>query len=716
MFKRIAPLAPILATALAWIVYARAAAAADPGDGRAAAVFYVAPGGDDRWSGHRASANWTRSDGPFATVQHAVEAARAWKERSGSSEPAHATIYLKSGTYFLKQPLVLRPEDSGLTLAALPKAVPVLSGGVRIAGWKELEKAGKKFWTADVPQVREGKWYFRELWVNGRRAVRARYPNQGYLKIANLLDARPDWTRGQTRFRYAPGDLKSWKSITEAEAVVMTRWADSRLPVFSLDEDQRVINFSKRTVFALMEGDLYYLEGMFEALDQPGEWYLDRHQGTLFYLPRPGESLKKLDVIAPQLVQVLRLEGDPEQNRFVQNLTLRGLVFSHTEWCFPEGFTSGKDNVTISPAPEPEVGGFGQAEIGVPGAVWGSGVRNARFERCSFKDLGNYGLELARGCQSNRIEFCDFADLGAGGLKLGETAIHAAPADMARDNQVSDCSIHDGGKMFPSAIGIWIGQSPDNKLVHNVINDFYYTGISIGWTWGYGPALASNNLVAFNHVHHIGVKSDGDGPILSDMGGIYTLGKQPGTRILNNLWYDIAGLRYGGWGIYFDEGSSGILAESNVVYRTTHGGFHQHYGETNMLWNNVFAFARDHQLQRTRVEPHLSFSFQTNIVIFDSGVLLGGDWSGDKYQMDWNVYFDARPGAKPEGMRFGNATLEEWRARGHDLHSVIADPLFISPAKDDFGLWANSPALKLGFKPIDLGSVGASRATEHPGN
>src|SRR5256714_15485853 len=196
--------------------------------------------------------------------------------------------------------------------------------------------------------------------------------------------------------------------------------------------------------------------------------------------------------------------------------------------------------------------------------------------------------------------------------------------------------------MFHRAIGIGIGQSPGNHLSHILIHDFYYTGIAIGWTWVYGPACASNNLVAFNHVHHIGVRSDGDGPILSDMGGIYTLGKQPGTRIINNLWHDIAGLRYGGWGIYFDEGSSGIIAESNVVYRTTHGGFHQHYGETNSVWNNVFAFGRDQQLQRTRVEPHLSFSFETNIIYFDSGDLLAGDWSLDSYQMDRNLYFDTR--------------------------------------------------------------------------
>jgi len=190
------------------------------------------------------------------------------------------------------------------------------------------------------------------------------------------------------------------------------------------------------------------------------------------------------------------------------------------------------------------------------------------------------------------------------------------------------------------------------------------------------------------------------------MGGIYTLGRQPGTRIINNLWHDIAAAKYGGWGIYFDEGSSGILAESNVVYRTTHGGLHQHYGETNLIWNNIFAFARDQQIQRSRVEPHLSFSFKTNIVFFDSGVLLGSEWGDDKFEIDWNIYFDARNDAKPDAISFGKATPEQWRTRGHDRNSLISDPLFVAPGKDNFQLLPNSPALKLGFHPIDLSQVG----------
>jgi hypothetical protein len=669
-------------------------------------VFFVATNGNDHCSGRLPAPELNGTNGPFATLAGALDAVRAFKQQSGRGAGLSTTIYLGGGTYFQDRAIALWPRDSGLVLAAYPGAKPVISGGWPVSGWKQVVVEGKKLFAADLPRARTGAWVFRELWVNGQRAQRARYPKHGYLSVAELPDKSQEWTQGHSRFRFREGDLKPWNTLTNAEVVVMTRWVESRLPVMGLDETNRMIRFGKRSVFELAPGDPYYVEGAFEFLEEPGEWYLDPYASRLYYVPRPGESIATVQAVAPVLQQVLRLEGRPELRQFVEHIILRGLTFSHTEWCFPMDFIVARELPTIWPIPKAEVGGFGQAAIGVPGAVWGAGIRDCAFEDCRFVNLGDYGLELVRGCQSNLVVRCEFADLGAGGVKLGETVLRSVPAELARANEIRDCDIRDGGKLFASAVGIWVGQSPDNRIAHNVIHDFYYTGISIGWTWGYGPALASNNVVEFNHVHHLGAKSSGDGPILSDMGGIYTLGKQPGTVIRSNLWHDIAATRYGGWGIYFDEGSSGIVAEDNIVYRTTHGGFHQHYGETNLLRNNIFAFARDHQLQRTRPEPHLSFSFVTNIVYFDSGPLLGGDWSGDNYVMDWNLYFDARPDAQPGQLRVGPCSWQGWQLRDHDEHSVVADPLFIAPWQGDFRLRPASPAPKLGFAPIDLSTVG----------
>ena len=148
--------------------------------------------------------------------------------------------------------------------------------------------------------------------------------------------------------------------------------------------------------------------------------------------------------------------------------------------------------------------------------------------------------------------------------------------------------------------------------------------------------------------------------LLSDMGGVYTLGPQPGTIVRNNLIHDVNAFTYGGWGLYTDEGSTGIVLENNVVYRCKSAGFHQHYGKENILRNNVFAFNKEHQLMRTRPEPHSSFTFTNNIVYFDSGDLLGSDWSNEHYTIDSNVYYDARLKSTPESIKFGGISPAKW--------------------------------------------------------
>jgi hypothetical protein len=268
---------------------------------------------------------------------------------------------------------------------------------------------------------------------------------------------------------------------------------------------------------------------------------------------------------------------------------------------------------------------------------------------------------------------------------------------------VTDNTIHDGGHIHHSAVGVWVGHSGFNVIAHNHVHHFFYTGLSIGWSWGYGPSGANANIIEWNHVHDIGQG------LLSDMGAIYTLGISTGTVIRNNVLHDIDSYGYGGWGLYFDEGATGILAENNIVYRTKSSGFHQHYGKENTLRNNIFALSRESEIARTRAEPHLSFTFERNIVYFDDGKLLSGNWSGDNYQFDRNLYFDSRtpPG---EPITFDQASFQEWQERGQDAHSFIADPLFKDPDRGDFTLRQGSPAMKIGFQAIDASRAGPRRA------
>jgi hypothetical protein len=168
---------------------------------------------------------------------------------------------------------------------------------------------------------------------------------------------------------------------------------------------------------------------------------------------------------------------------------------------------------------------------------------------------------------------------------------------------------------------------------------------------------------------------------------------------------------YGGWGLYTDEGSSGIVLESNVVYRCQSAGFHQHYGQDNLVYNNIFALNQNAQMRRTRVEDHRSFFFTNNIVYYDSGKLLDGDWSGTNYDIDHNIYFDTRenPLSRIIG---GSLKFADWQALGHDVHSLFIDPMFVAPEKGDFRLKRQSLAVKFGFHPLDLRGVGPRNKTD----
>jgi hypothetical protein len=188
------------------------------------------------------------------------------------------------------------------------------------------------------------------------------------------------------------------------------------------------------------------------------------------------------------------------------------------------------------------------------------------------------------------------------------------------------------------------------------------------------------------------------------MGGIYCLGVSPGTVLRGNVIHDVVShpRLYGGWGLYTDEGSTDILLENNLVYNTTTGGFHQHYGRDNMVRNNIFAYSHGPQIIRTREEEHNSFTFVNNIVYFNNGQALGSNWTNGHWVIDRNVYWDT----ESHEIDFKGRNFETWQSQGNDVNSQIVDPGFVDGEDADFRLNPDAPALAVGFEPFDFSKAG----------
>ena len=631
-------------------------------------TIYLAPNGNDGWSGRVAKPEGT--NGPKATITAALEAARAARRIQPEDR---IEIQLLAGRYHLDNAITIAPTDSNLTLAAYQNEQPVLSGGRRITEWRKVSDTPAR-WQAKVPGA---DWYFRSLFINGQRKQRARIPNEGFYRVLG-----PSSQEKPMRLKFKIGDIKKeWAARSDVEVIALLAWSNIRMFIRDVDERNSVATLSGGPRPSNKEDNArYYIENAPDGLDSPGEWYLDRITRVITYIAQPGEDLTNAEVIAPHLDDLLLLQGEPSNP--VRSVTLRGLTFNHTDW-------------------DPGTNGYAdtQAAVAVRGDVRAEFAVDCVIEDCTFGQLAGYAVDLGRGCRNFRLTGNEIADIGAGAVRIGEPARRTDSVDMNHGHTITDNHAHHLGLVYPPAVGVLIMQSGTNRVAHNHIHHLYYTAVSVGWNWGYQETPCRANVIEFNHLHDIGQG------MLSDMGAVYTLGIQKGTIVRNNLIHDVNSFTYGGWGLYTDEGSSDIVLESNIVYRTKSAGFHQHYGRDNIVRNNVFAFGKEYQLMRSREEDHISFIFTNNIVYFDSGALLGSYWKNDNFRIDHNIYFDLRAPTTTD-IQFAGVTFEQWQARGHDRNSLLADPLFQDAPNHDFNLKPASPALKRGFNPIDLRRVG----------
>lgn len=657
--------------------------------------FFVSTKGNDRWSGK--SAERSGNDGPFATVVRAREAVRALRKSRG--EPRRIRVVLRGGTYYLGAPLEFGPEDSGLEGApviysAAPGERVVLSGGRRIEGGHMGTVNRHSAWIVAVPGVKEGQWRFRELFVNGTRRPRTRLPRGGEYRIESLPGYSGDFLRSPTkRFVFSVGDIEAaWRNLHDVEVVAITRWLDNRLPIESVDAQTRTVTFDRSSLFALHSGsqpEPYWVENVFEALDTPGQWYLDRSLGELYYLPQPGENVSAAEIIAPRLTQIMRAIG--KKGEPVHDLRFEGLVFAHTEWQPPADYASSL-----------------QAGIEVPGALLFDYAERCAVIDGGIEHVGNYGIEVGVGCSDIEIARNRILDIGAGGIRIGHffswetdgsgrlterglARKAAMPAGAhSRKITVDGNEIAHLGRLTPEAAGVFVGDNPECKIVNNHIYDLFYSGISLGSVQDFGPAQASNNIVEYNNIHDIGQG------MLSDLGGIYAC-STPGSRIAHNIVHDVSRRDYGGWGIYLDEGCHDLLIEKNLVFHCQDGGLFAHHNHDIVAENNIFALNHGAQADRGGIGG-FELTFRRNIVYFREGSAVGSygiQTSGREFcKFERNLYWNAAGGP----VLFGSKTFETWQTTGQDKESLLADPMFVRPDQGDFTLRPNSPAEKIGFE------------------
>ncbi|MFW6132605.1 MAG: right-handed parallel beta-helix repeat-containing protein, partial [Planctomycetota bacterium] len=288
-----------------------------------------------------------------------------------------------------------------------------------------------------------------------------------------------------------------------------------------------------------------------------------------------------------------------------------GLTFAHNGWTLP-----------------PDLAGTKQAAIHVPAAVTLNGAEDIVLRGCTIEHLSTYGVAMHDETIEGVLDHCTLRDLGAGGVRIW---------NGCRRNAVLDCEIADAGVIYACAVGVLIGQSSGNRVEHCHIHDMYYTGVSVGWNWGYAESHGYGNLIEWNHIHDIGRG------VLSDMGGIYLLGHAPGTRLRFNHIHDITCRRYGGWCIYTDEGSTDVLIESNLAYNANRTAFNQHYGRNNRIRNNILAYGSDAVLSYGKPEPHLGLIFERNIFLSHDTPMLKSvspdRWTPRQTRFDGNLYW-----------------------------------------------------------------------------
>ena len=647
----------------------------------------VAPYGDD--------GNPGTPEAPLKTLEKAKELLK------NSEADELITVWFREGTYIINETVEFTSADrSNVLYRSYPDEKVSFSGSRTITGWTETTINGVNAFVTDV-EVNSDEDYFRSLFKGDKRLSRSTYPKEGTFKIADPSESEaivgshaPDFFTFSVAFYAHKDQILDFANASDVEVQIMHFWCDEHLPVHSVDASTGRIETTKPTAMRVRVDDNFVYHNVKEALSLPGEWYLDRTEDKLYYIPEEGDTPESTVLHAGVNDKLFDFNG-------AENIAFQGIDFANTDWEYIDGTHTGNP---FSPS-HPLYGNikYGadhpQAAYEIPAAIIIIASSDIDFTDCRFENISYTALKFDTGTQNCNVTSCMFNEIGANAVFIhGDLVMPATTKNI----NVTDCHISRYGRIFSNAIGILLTHAYDCDLKYNEIHDGWYTGISVGWSWGYAEHPTNKIDISNNLIYNIG------NGWLSDMGGIYTLGVQPDTVISGNVIYNVGcdegAYGYGGWGIYLDEGSSEMLVENNLVYDCSSETFHQHYGRDNIVRNNIFAFGGEGAFIITKNEEHNSLTATNNIFVTDDAPMYAFDTESDWFVDDSNLYWDYDRGGK---VLSGDTTklsdrdsLVIVKMRGYYNNAVFKDPLFKDAANRDFTLAENSPALEIGFKPF----------------
>ena len=555
-----------------------------------AGEIWISPKGSDFNDGTRQS--------PKATLTSALRQAREWRRTEDNRIQGGITIYMEGGTYAFHEPVFIRPEDSGTKesptiIRSVGDEKVILSGGISINGWKKQGKV----WVADVPVFNGRPLDFRQLWVNGKKAVRAR-DVEDFEKMNRICSVDE-----KNEILYVPAvsirrliDNKGNLKAKYAEMVLHQMWCVANLRIRSVEVqgDSAAIRFHQPESRIQFEhpwprpmvttdghNSAFYLTNARELQDVPGEWYHDIDARKVYYYPREGEKMQEAEVIVPAVETLVRVEGTLD--RPVCHIRFEKITFSYTTWMRPSEkghvpLQAGMyltDGYRIDPKMQRNYLNHpldNQGWLGRPAAaVRVVAARQIDFERCRFEHLGSTGLDYEEAVQGGVVRGCLFRDIAGNGLLVGsfspaahETHLPYDPADrreVCTQQQINNCYFTEIGNEDWGCLAIAAGYVGDVNIEHNEISEVPYSGISLGWGWTQTVNCMRNNRVHANLIHHYAKH-------MYDVAGIYTLGSQPKSYVTENCVHSIYKPGYvhdpNHWFyLYTDEGSSFITVRDN---------------------------------------------------------------------------------------------------------------------------------------------------------